>query len=186
MIANGVQWCDSPAAVARNAEIVLSMISTPEVLKEISLGANGVLQALGKGNIHIDLSTVSPVATRQLAKKYHEDGKFFLHSPVLGSIPQAIEGTLLLFVGGEEETYKRSEVILKTLGTKTWRFDRVDQASYTKLLCNLFIAGMITTLVRAIVFANKADVNPRTLLEIISHSSLNAPMYQCKGSSIID
>ncbi|MGH2569553.1 MAG: NAD(P)-dependent oxidoreductase [Bacteroidota bacterium] len=183
LTSKGAVWRDSPAAVAQDSEIVLSMVSTSEVLQEISVG---VQQGLAKGGIHIDMSTVSPSATRELAETDLKEGKYFLHSPVLGSIPQATEGTLLLFVGGDEGAYQRSEEILTTLGKSIWRFSRVDQASHTKLLCNLFIAGMITTLAQALVFGQKAGVNPSSLLEIISHSALNSPMYQTKGAFIID
>lgn len=138
------------------------MISTSEVLKETSAG---ILQGLGEEKIHIDMSTVSPSCTREIAERFRSERKFFLHSPVLGSVPQATEGALLLFVGGDEEAYKRSEEVLRTLGRQIWRFDRVDQASHTKLLCNMFIAGMITTLVQAIVFVQKAGINPQTLLD---------------------
>jgi len=186
LLSKGALWCDTPAAVAEQSEIVLSMVSTSEVLKEISAGQKGILPGLKKSGVHIDLSTVAPAVTRELERAYRSGGKFFLHSPVLGSIPQATEGTLLLFVGGDEEAFQQSEEILKTLGKQLWRFDHVEQATHTKLLCNMFIAGMITTLTQALVFAQKAEVNPRTLLEVLSHSALNSPMYQTKGASIID
>ncbi|HEY4611924.1 MAG TPA: NAD(P)-dependent oxidoreductase [Bacteroidota bacterium] len=186
LLANGALWCESPAALAKQSDVVLSMVSTSEVLKEISVGSNGILSGLGNGKVHIDLSTVAPAATRELEEKYRADSKYFLHSPVLGSVPQATDGTLLLFVGGDELAYKQTEEIFKILGKQIWRFDRVEQASHTKLLCNLFIAGMVTTLAQALVFARKADVNPRTLLEVLSQSALHSPMYQAKGASIID
>ncbi|HEY5616086.1 MAG TPA: NAD(P)-dependent oxidoreductase [Bacteroidota bacterium] len=186
LVAKGATWCDTPAAVAGESDIVLSMVSTSEVLKEISTGANGILHTLGTGRVHIDMSTVAPATTRKLETVYKTAGKYFLHSPVLGSIPQATDGSLLLFVGGDEASYRQSVEILKILGKQIWRFERVEQASHTKLLCNLFIAGMVTTLAQALVFAKKAEVDPRTLLEIISQSALHTPMYQSKGASIID
>jgi 3-hydroxyisobutyrate dehydrogenase len=64
--------------------------------------------------------------------------------------------------------------------------ERAEQASHMKLLCNLFIAGMITTLAQAIVFAQKADVGPRTLLEVVGQSQLSSPTYQTKGASILE
>ncbi len=84
-----------------------------------------------------------------------------------------------------EKAFQRAEPILKNLGTKIWRFDHVDQATITKLLCNSFISGMAIILAQALVLAKKADISPQTLLEIISQSHLNAPMYQIKGSSIM-
>jgi 3-hydroxyisobutyrate dehydrogenase-like beta-hydroxyacid dehydrogenase len=80
---------------------------------------------------------------------------------------------LLLFAGGDEDAYRRVEPLLHLLGKQIWRFEHAEQASHMKLLCNLFIAGMIATLAQALVFAQKANVDPRTLLEVIGQSQLN-------------
>jgi 3-hydroxyisobutyrate dehydrogenase-like beta-hydroxyacid dehydrogenase len=162
------------------------MVSNSEALTEIATAGNGVLEGAHDGSIHIDMSTVSPAVTRRLGEEYAKRKYSFLHSPVLGSVPQATDGSLLLFVGGDDDAYKRAEDALRNLGNKIWRFERPEQASHAKLLCNLFIAGMGTTLAQALVYAVKAEVNPETLLDIISHSALNAPMYQTKGNSILE
>jgi len=182
----GALWAEAPAAVAQRASIVHSMISTPYALRDIAGGPAGILAGLKPGGIHIDHSTVSPEVTRQLAREYESAGKFFLHAPVLGSVTQAMEGSLLLFVGGAESAFKSAEPVLRALGSRIWRFAHVEQATTTKLLCNSFIAGMIGVLAQALVLAKRADVGPSTLLEIIHHSQLNAPMYQAKGKSIIE
>lgn len=186
LIEKGALWCESPEEAARKSEIVFTMVSNPEVLENISLGPGGILAGLKIGGMQIDTSTVSPSITQKLAGEYSRKRSSFLHSPVLGSIPQASDGTLLLFVGGEEKAFRRAEPVLKTLGSKIWRFEKVDQATHTKLLCNFFIATMISALAQALVFARKSSVNPRTFLEILSNSALNAPMYQTKGASIIE
>lgn len=183
LVSNGAVWCDDPTATAQGSEIVLSMVSTSEVLKEVATLA---LQGLGVGKVYIDMSTVSPAVTSELADAFKDGGRHFLHSPVLGSIPQATDGTLLLFVGGAEEAFTKSEQILNILGKQIWRFESVGQASHAKLLCNMFIAGMITTLVQALVYAQRAGVDRQTLLEILGQSALNSTMVQTKGASIIE
>ena len=185
LILQGAVWCDSPARVAAQVEIVFSMVSTPSALEEIAIGKNGILSGIRQGTIHIDCSTVSPEITKQLEEKYKIKKCHFIHSPVLGSVSQVVEGSLLLFVGGEEEAFRRVESTLKTLSSKMWRFVHAEQATIAKLLCNSFISGMAVILSQALVLAKKSDINPQTLLEIISQSQLNAPMYQTKGSSII-
>ena len=185
LISAGAHWCDSPKSVAGASEIVFSMVSNSEALREISLGVEGILGGLRKGSIHVDMSTVSPAITEQLAREYDREGSAFLHSPVLGSVPQATDGSLLLFVGGNDQAFRRAEPALKLLGSRIWRLAKSQQASHAKLLCNLFIAGMGTTLAQALVYAAKADVDPVTLLDILANSSLNAPMYQTKGKSIL-
>lgn len=182
----GARWAESPGVLAEQSDIVFSMLSASTVLTEISLGTNGILAGLRKGCIHIDCSTVAPSVIHQLEQTYSSKERFFLHVPVLGSVPQAAEGKLLLFAGGTEEGFKAAEKVIRVLGEKVWRFEQAEQASHAKLLCNFFIAGMITTLAQALAFADRASVSPTVLLDIISHSALNAPMYQTKGKSMIE
>ena len=185
LISQGAVWCSSPALVASQVEIVFSMVSTPSALEEITLGKDGILCGLREGKIHVDCSTVSPEITKRLAALYKTKKCHFLHSPMLGSVSQVVEGSLLLFVGGEEEAFRQVEPVLNDLSIKTWRFEHVEHATITKLLCNSFISGMAIVLSQALVLAKKSDIDPHTLLEIISQSQLNAPMYQTKGVSII-
>jgi 3-hydroxyisobutyrate dehydrogenase-like beta-hydroxyacid dehydrogenase len=186
IISKGAVWCESPKEVAERSDMVFSMLANSQALAETATGNGGVIQGIRKGCTHVDMSTVSPMTTKQLGVEYQKRGCFFMHSPVLGSVPQATDGSLLLFVGGSDEAFHSAEPVLQILGGRIWRFEKPEQASYTKLLCNLFIGAMGTTLAQALVLAQKADVNPETLLDILDHSSLSAPMYQTKGKSILD
>ena len=185
LLSAGAQWCETPGVVAASSDLVFSMVTNPDALREITLGPDGIITALKPGAIHVDTSTVSPGITRELAKRHSEQGSFFLHAPVLGSIPQAIDGTLLMFAGGDPDTCLAAEPYLGLLAKQIWKFDSPDQATYMKLICNLFIAGMITTLGQALTFAEKANVDQRTMLDIIGQSQLSSPMYHTKGASIV-
>jgi len=186
LLAAGARWAGNPAEVAQKADVVFSMISTPEVLEEIAAGSGGILGGIREGAVHVDCSTVSPALTRRLSSLYESQGRSFVHCPVLGSVPQATEGKLLLMAGGKQEALAHIEPLLQSFGTEIWKFPRAEDASHMKLLCNLFIAGAITTLCQALVFAEQASVSPQTLLEIISHSALNSSTYQAKGKSILE
>ncbi len=186
LLADGATWFESPTLVAQHSDVVFTMLSNSESLEAIALQSNGILNGLRSGGVHVDSSTVSPETTSKLAKEYASKGVFFVHAPVLGSIPQASDGSLLLFVGGDENAFRKAEPALKCLGSKIWRFEKVEEATTTKLLCNFFIATMISGLCQALVMAKKGGVQPKILLEIIGASALNAPMYQAKGASIIE
>lgn len=186
LLVEGATWCESPILVAQRSEIVFTMLSNSDALEAIALQSNGILNGLSSGGIHVDSSTVSPETTSKLAEQYASKGAFFMHAPVLGSIPQATDGSLLLFVGGDERAFGHVEPVLECLGSKIWRFEKVEQATTTKLLCNFFIATMISGLCQALVMAKKAGAQPGVLLEVIGASALNAPMYQTKGASIIE
>ncbi len=185
LIREGGKWCTWPGEVASRVEIIFTMLSTSDVVKELALGERGILAGLNAGGIHIDCSTIAPATTKKLATEYGARGREFLHSPVLGSIPQATDGSLLLFVGGDQIAFAKAEPALRILGSNIWRFERVEQASNMKLTCNFFIAGMITMLAQALVFLKHAGIEQKLFLEILSHSALNAPMFQTKGTTMI-
>ena len=182
----GAHWCDSPAAVARRSDLVCTMLSAPDVLEMVAIGPDGILQGLRPGAVHADSSTVSPALTKGLEEQYRSRGCHFLHVPVLGSVPNAKEGSLLLFAGGDEEGFQKAADVLKLFGNRIWRFQKAEQASNTKLLCNFFIATMISSLAQGIVFAEKNGIDPSMILEILGNSSLGAPTYQVKGKSMIE
>ncbi len=186
LLSQGALWCESPGAAASKADIIFSMVSDPKALEEIAAGPGGILSGLAKGGIHIDCSTVDPETTKRLFEEYQRNGVHFMHSPVLGGIAQVIDGSLLLFVGGEENSFKQAEAPLRCFGSEIWRFDQIEQATMMKLLCNSFISGMVIVLAQALVLAKKADIDPRILLQIIGQSKLNAPTYQAKGRSMIN
>jgi 3-hydroxyisobutyrate dehydrogenase-like beta-hydroxyacid dehydrogenase len=182
-IARGAVWKESPAELAESADIVVTMVTHDAAL----LGVTEQIQrSLRRGGIHVDCSTVSPSLTTTLEKAYARHDKGFLHSPVLGSIPQATDGSLLLFVGGDESLFKQAEPVLNVLGSKIWRFPTAAQASNMKLIMNSFIGGMIATLSQALRHGEAASVDGGMILDVLSHSALNSTMYQTKGASILD
>ena len=179
----GAVWNESPAAVAGQSDIVLTMLTNDGALRDVS---TQIQSSLRPGGIHIDCSTVSPVLTSQLEKEYLSGRRGFLHSPVLGSIPQAADGSLLFFVGGKEEFFLTAEPVLNILGSKIWRFAAAETATHAKITMNSFISGMTATLSQALVFAEKSGVGASTILEILSHSALNSASFQAKGASILE
>jgi 3-hydroxyisobutyrate dehydrogenase len=182
LIEQGAVWNNSAANVAMNAEIVFTMLTNDDALRKTSTEIQSALKIDG---VHIDCSTVSPTLTSALESEYQSSQRGFLHSPVLGSIPQATNGSLLLFVGGKDEIFSRTESLLNILGSKIWRFPTAQQASNMKLIMNSFIAGMIATLSQALVFAKKTDIEGTTVLDVLTHSVLNSGMYQARGESIL-
>lgn len=183
LIDRGGVWNESPADVARNAEIIFTMLTNDDVLRAT---ANQIQSTLKKEGIHVDCSTVSPQLTAMLEQEYSSSDRYFLHSPVLGSIPQATDGTLLLFVGGSGAAFHNVEPLLKILGSHLWRFPQAEHASTMKLIMNSFIGGMMATLAQALTFARNAGLDGNTILDVLNHSALNSAMYQTKGKAILE
>jgi 3-hydroxyisobutyrate dehydrogenase len=182
----GITVCRTPADAAREAELVLTMLTNSEALREVTLGDEGILTGLQAGCIHTDCSTVDPELTSGLQDQYRSMGRYFLHAPVLAGPPQAAEGSLLMFVGGPEEAFLRIRDVLATLSKRQWWFPRAETASRTKIACNSFIAGTFLMLAQGMVFADRAGIGAETLLEILSHSALTSTTMQLKGAKILD
>jgi 3-hydroxyisobutyrate dehydrogenase/glyoxylate/succinic semialdehyde reductase len=181
LLRSGATWAESPEALANGSTIVVTMLTTPAVVEEM---AGRIRSGAPKGSVHVDCSTIAPSTTQRLAELAAAEGKGFVHAPVLGSVPQLTEGSLVIFAGGREEDVTRVRPVLSAFGQKVFAFPTVTQATNTKLLANFFIASMISTLSQGIVFARAAGIDVMTFLEILSLSALNAPMYQAKGPAM--
>lgn len=186
LISLGADWADSPKEVAQNSEVVISMISNNEVLREISRGDKGILTGLPESAIHIDMSTVSPTLTYELYQEYKLKKRNFVHAPVLGSVQNVVEGSLLIFVGSDQEVYKKCEDVFNVLGKKVYYFSDIKKSGYLKLLSNQFIATMIISLSQGFNIAEKAGIPLETVLDVLNESTLNSIMYQIKGKSITE
>lgn len=186
LLAKGAHWADSPADVARQCEVVLSIVTDPAAVEQISFGERGILHALDAQGVHCDMSTVSPAWSRHMAQTYQQAGKRFVQAPVLGGRKQILEGTLLVFGGGAEEDLNRCEPAWRAFSNKIWRFSSAEQSATTKLACNMMIAHMMVGLGQSLLFAAKGGVSPSTLLDILANSNLGAPMYSTKGKAVLE
>src|SRR6266853_7008388 len=103
----GMRWGESPRAVAESVDVVFTMVTNTEALHEVFHGPDGILAGLGDGKIYIDMSTVSPAASRHLAAQVAEKGARMLDSPVSGSVITLEQGNLSLMVGGDEDVFEQ-------------------------------------------------------------------------------
>lgn len=186
ILAKGAHWAGSPAEVARQCEVVITIVTDPTAVEQVSLGERGVLHALSAESVHCDMSTVSPAWSRYLAQTYRQAGKRFVQAPVLGGKKQILEGTLLVFGGGAEDDLSRCEPAWRAFSDKIWRFPSADRATTTKLACNMMIAHMMVGLGQSLLFAAKGGVSPGVLLDILANSNLGAPMYSTKGKAVLE
>ncbi|CUS99907.1 glyoxylate/succinic semialdehyde reductase [Candidatus Chrysopegis kryptomonas] len=183
---SGFTIANSPSEVAKNCDVVISMLADSRAVEEVVFGTNGIFASIREGLIHIDMSTISPATTKKLYNEYKSHKSYFIHAPVLGSKTQAGDGTLLIFAGGDKEAIEKCEEIFKVLGKRLWIFDSVEKATNLKLAMNSMIATMIIALSQAFVLAEKSGISKETVLEVLENSALNSAMYQSKGKTIID
>lgn len=181
--AEGARVASSLDDLCASHDLIVSMLSTSDVVADI---AATVRTSSAKGSVHVDMSTISPETSAVCAREAEAHGRVFVHAPVLGSVPQVEEGSLLIFAGGPDAALDKAIPMLHTLGKKIYRFSGVAEATHLKLVCNFFIASMITTLGQGLSYADRAGLDGSVLLDVLASSALGAPMYAGKGKSILD
>jgi 3-hydroxyisobutyrate dehydrogenase-like beta-hydroxyacid dehydrogenase len=152
LVRDGLQWRGTPREVAAAADILFNSLLDDGVLEGVASGADGILAGLAAGKIWVDMSTVSPNASRALAERVHALGATMLDAPVSGSVPQVKAGTLTIMVGGDKQAYARVEPILRALGTPT-QVGENGQGLVLKLALNISLA--VLTVARALGYEQR-------------------------------
>ena len=122
-----MQWKDTPREVAQAADITLSMVTDTAALSSITEGPDGILAGLSAGKVYVDMSTVSPRLSRDLAKRAAATGAQMLEAPVSGSVPAAESGTLFIYAGGTADALEKARPILEQLSQKILHVVRMDR-----------------------------------------------------------
>src|SRR6266849_4888862 len=117
---DGLRWCDTPREVAEAADVLFTSLPDDDVLESVASGPDGILAGLAAPKIWVDVSTVSPHVSRELAERARSRGATMLDAPVSGSVPQVQAGSLTIMVGGDKHAFERVEPLLRELGTPTY------------------------------------------------------------------
>jgi 3-hydroxyisobutyrate dehydrogenase-like beta-hydroxyacid dehydrogenase len=181
----GAKAGKSPAHVASQADVVLAMVSSPQDVEAVVLGPEGVLEGIRANAVLIDMSTVSPATSRKLAGFLTTKHAEFLDAPVVGSKGPAIEGTLVILVGGLPGTLERCRPILAAIGKTIIHAGGVGMGSALKLATNLMLAHLAAGFSEAILLAQRAGLDPKRYLDVLEASTFRSPWYQTKGIGMI-
>ncbi len=185
LIGEGLEWCGSAREVAAAADVAFTSLPDDRVLAEVAAGADGLLSGLGRDKIWVDVSTVSPRASRELAVQASQQGASMLDAPVSGSVPQVQSGTLTIMVGGEEDAYTRVEPILRELGTPT-RVGENGQGLALKLAINISLAVQMLAFAEGLLLAKRSGVDPQRALDVMEASPIGSPMLRARAALILD
>jgi 3-hydroxyisobutyrate dehydrogenase-like beta-hydroxyacid dehydrogenase len=181
----GLQWRDTPRELAEAAEVVLSSLPDDDVLEQVASGPDGVLAGLSDGQVWIDLSTVSPRKSRDVAQRVREQGATFLDAPVSGSVPQVQSGTLTIMVGGNEDAYTRVEPILRELGTPHYIGEN-GHGLVLKLAINISLAVQMLAFSEGLLLADRAGVDRKRAVEVMTESPIGSPMLKARAELVLD
>ena len=185
LLDQGLSWCETPRDLARSADVVITSIPSDDVLREIAGGPDGIVAGLEAGKVWVDMSTVSPSVSREVAKKVEAAGARMLDAPVSGSVPQVQSGTLTIMVGGEKQSYERVARVLKELGTPTYIGEN-GQGLVLKLAINISLAVQMLALSEGLLMAERDGVDRKLALEVMTESPIGSPMLKARVPLILD
>lgn len=181
----GAKAGTGPSQVAAEVDVVITMVSQPKDVEAVVLGPRGVLDGLKPASVLVDMSTVSPATSRKLAEAVTAKQAEFLDAPVVGSKGPAIEGTLVILVGGPPATLERCRPIFAAMGKTILHAGSVGMGSALKLATNLMLAHLAAGFSEGLLLVQRAGLDPQRYLEVLEASTFRSPWYQTKGTGMV-
>ncbi len=182
----GGQRVDTPKAAAEDSDVVITIVTDTPHVEDVILGEDGVIHSVKKGATVIDMSTISPRVTQQIAATLKEKGANMLDAPVSGGDVGAIEGTLSIMVGGKEELFERCLPVFRAMGRRiTLMGERVGAGGYAKLANQIMVATHLASMGEALVFGAKAGLDLTQLEEALSGGAANSEILRLKASKVL-
>jgi 3-hydroxyisobutyrate dehydrogenase-like beta-hydroxyacid dehydrogenase len=185
LVDEGLRWCDTPRAVAEAADVVFTSVPDDRVLDQVASGPDGILAGITAGKIWVDMSTVSPRASREVAERVRAAGATMLDAPVSGSVPQVQAGALTIMVGGDEQAYARVEPLLRELGSPT-HIGENGQGLVLKLAINVSLAVQMLAFSEGLLLAERAGIDRTLARDVMTQSPIGSPMLKARADILFD
>jgi 2-hydroxy-3-oxopropionate reductase len=181
LVKQGAKLAANPREVASQADVLITIVSDPPALEEVLWGANGAMDALRRGTIYIDSSTVSPALARRAAQACADRGVDFLDAPVTGGNWGAEKGELVFMIGGDAKVFDRAKPVLEVLGKKFFLLGPNGSGQTVKLGMNLVLAMEVDALAEALAVVTAAGVAGEHLVEVLQSSMGRSALLDIKA-----
>jgi 3-hydroxyisobutyrate dehydrogenase-like beta-hydroxyacid dehydrogenase len=185
LVEKGMQWADSPRAVASASDYTFAMVTNAAAIQAITEGPDGLLAGLNKEKLFIDMSTVSPAVSRALAAKVRAAGADMVDAPVSGSVITLQEGKLSVMVGGRKETFDKIKPLLLDIGPKVTYVGDNGLALSMKIATNLSLAVQMLAFSEGVLLAEKSGIAREVAVDVLTHSAVASPMIQYRGPFVL-
>jgi 3-hydroxyisobutyrate dehydrogenase-like beta-hydroxyacid dehydrogenase len=185
LVEKGMTWADSPRAVANASDYIFAMVTNAAALQAITEGPDGLLAGLSAGKTFIDMSTVSPPVSRELATKVRALGAEMVDSPVSGSVITLQEGKLSVMVGGRKETFEKIKPLLLDIGPKVTHVGDNGLALSMKIAINLSLAVQMLAFSEGLLLAEKSGIARDTAVDVLVNSAIASPMIKYRGPFVL-
>ncbi|HEY5148935.1 MAG TPA: NAD(P)-dependent oxidoreductase [Mycobacterium sp.] len=185
LIDRGLRWCDTPRQVTEVADVIISMVTDSDALQAVTGGPDGILAGLQPGKVYLDMSTISPASSRELAGRVAASGAAMLAAPVSGSVPAVADGSLAIIVGGDPDAYPRVEPILRQLGSTVTFVGDNEHALLLKLAINISLAVQMLAFSEGVLLAEQGGVDRHLALDVLTHSAIGSPMLKTRAPLLL-
>ena len=186
-VAAGATACATAAETVDIDGIVLTMLADDAAVRAAMLGSHGILKTLGRGGVHVSMSTIAPATACELAALHQENSSTYIAAPVFGRPDAAAEKKLWVCTSGDAAAKTRVRPVLEALGQAVVDFgDRVESANVLKLCGNFMVAAATEAMAEAFTLAEKAGVDKQAALELLCGGVFASPLYRNYGQSVVD
>jgi len=182
----GMIIASTPAEAAKNADIVLSIVTDGNAVKDVSLGENGIITSLNKEAIYLDMSTISPEVSRFVSEEFDKRGLQMMDAPLSGSPVTVVQGAASIMVAGKKECYEKVYDTLLAIGPKVSYIGSNGLAVQTKLSINLLLMVEVIAFGEAVAMAEKGGVDRQVVVDAILNSVATSPVLSYRGPFILD
>jgi 3-hydroxyisobutyrate dehydrogenase-like beta-hydroxyacid dehydrogenase len=181
----GMRWADSPRAVAESADVVFTMVTDTAALRAVTEGPEGLLAGLGSGKVFVDMSSISPAASREVATRVAETGAKMLDAPVSGSVSTLEEGKLSIMVGGDAAVVEQVLPLFRQIGPTVTHVGPNGQAVAMKIATNLSLAVQMLAFSEGVLLAEQSGIPRETAVHVLLNSVIASPMIKYRGPFVL-
>jgi len=185
LVAAGATAGSSPKDVASRTELIVTMLPNSPHVKEAVLGKDGVIDGVKPGCILVDMSSIAPLASQQVAAELAKKGVEMIDAPVSGGEPKAIEGTLAIMVGGKQAVFEKVKDVLLKMGSSAVLCGDIGAGNVTKLANQVIVALNIAAMSEAFVLAVKAGVDPERVFDAIKGGLAGSTVLNAKAPMVL-
>ena len=176
----------TPAEIAGQVELVITMLPNSPQVREVALGAGGLIEGARPGLVYVDMSSIAPLASKEIATALAEVGVAMLDAPVSGGEPKAVEGTLSVMVGGDRAVFERVEPVLAAMGGSVVHVGELGAGNIAKLANQVVVALNIAAVSEAFVLSRKAGVPPEAVFAAIRGGLAGSTVLEAKGPMMLE
>ena len=187
LVSDGATVAETPTQAAAHCDVAITMLADDHAVESVVLGGSGVVQGLKEGGLHISMSTISPALSLRLAEQHRQRRQHYIAAPVFGRPEAAAAAKLFIVAAGGKDAIAGAKPIFDALGQRTFQIDEhPEHANHVKLFGNFLITCVLESLSEVFAVARKAEIAPAKVLEVLSGTLFNAPIYHTYGRIIVE